>query len=74
MALFVGISLGAFWLRCFKDQLNHLGIFEAGNDFDLATAVFKDLDIEVEDAFESLHSGHGSLALCGALVTPAGLG
>ena len=57
-----------------KDQLNHLGIFDAGNDFDLATAVFTDLNIDVQEAFESLHPGHGSLALCGALVTPAGIG
>ena len=82
------VAIGTVWwyqswcfvlevLKVFKvltDQLNYLGIFEAGNDFDLATAVFKDLDIEVEDAFESLHPGHGSLALCGALVTPAGIG
>ena len=74
LALFGGISLGRLLLEVFKHQLNYLGIFGAGNDFDLATAVFKDLDIEVEDAFESLHPGHGSLALCGALVTPAGIG
>ena len=73
MALFGGISLGRFLLKVFKDQLNHLGIFDAGNDFDLATAVFTDLNIDVQDAFESLHPGHGSLALCGALVTPTPL-
>ena len=36
--------------------------------------MFTDLNIDVQDAFESLHPGHGSLALCGALVTPAGIG
>ncbi len=36
--------------------------------------MFTDLDIDVQEAFESLHPGHGSLALCGALVTPAGIG
>ena len=61
-------------LEVFKDQLNHLGIFEAGNDFDLAMAVFTDLNIDVQDALESLHPGHGSLALCGARVTQAGIG
>ena len=42
------MAIGAFWrhqswcfvLEVFKDQLNHLGIFDAGNDFGLATAVF----------------------------------
>ena len=76
------MAIGAFWrhqswcfvLEVFKDQLNHLGIFDAGNDFDQATAVFTDLDIDVQDAFGSLHLGHGSLAVCGTLVTPAGIG
>ena len=36
--------------------------------------MFTDLNIDVEDTFESLHPGHRSLALCGALVTPAGIG
>ena len=59
-------------LEVFKDQLNHLGIIEAGNNFDLATAVLTDRNIDIEDAFESLHLGHGWLALCGPTVTPAG--
>ena len=40
----------------------------------MATAVFTAHNIDVEDAFESLHPGHDSLTLCGALVTPAGIG
>ena len=32
-----------------------------------------DRNIDVENAFESLYSGHGRLALCGAVVTPAGI-
>lgn len=39
-----------------------------------SNAVFTDRNIDVKDAFESLHLGHGSLALCGALVTPVGIG
>ena len=35
LALFGGISLGRLLLEVLKDQLNHLGIFDAANDFDL---------------------------------------
>ena len=34
IGLFGGISLGRFLLEVLKDQLTHLGIFDAGNDFD----------------------------------------
>ena len=39
-------------LEVFKGQLNHLGILDAGNDLDLATAVSKDRNIDVDDALD----------------------
>ena len=39
-----------------KDQLNYLGIFDAGNDFDLAMAVFTDLNIDVQDSLWQWHN------------------
>jgi len=53
------VAIRAVWWRqtgrfLLKHQLNRLGIFAAGNDFDLTTAVFTDRNIDVDDAFESL--------------------
>jgi hypothetical protein len=48
------IRRASFLLEVFKYLLNHLGIFDAGNDFDLPTAVFADFDINIEDALETL--------------------
>ena len=68
------IRLGCFLLKMLKDLLNHLGIFDTGNHFDLTAAVLADFDIDVEDALESLHPGHGAVSLCGTLVLPVGIG
>jgi hypothetical protein len=73
LALFGGISIGRFLLEVFKHQLNHLGVFDAGNDVDLATAVFKGLNIDVENALESPHPHHGSLRCAGLLPRLAGV-
>lgn len=67
------IRRACFLLEVFEYLLNNLGIFDAGNDFDLPTAVLADFDINIEDALETLHPGHGAMALCGALVTPVGI-
>ena len=45
-----------FLLEVFKDQLNHHGIFDAGNNFHLATAVFTDLNIDVQDSLSQWHN------------------
>ena len=45
-------SLSRFLL---KNLLNHLGIFDTSNHFDLAAAVLADFDIDVEDSFLALH-------------------
>ena len=41
-----------------QDLLDHGRVFDACNDFDVATAVFTLLDINVEDTLEPLHPGH----------------
>ena len=54
------VAIGTVWwhqswcfvLEVFKGQLNHLGILDAGNDLDLATAVSKDRNIDVDDALD----------------------
>ena len=69
-----GIRLGGFLLKVFKNLLNDLGVFDAGNHFDLATTVFADFDIDIEYSLQSLHPGHGSMALCRTLVSPVCIG
>ena len=71
--LFGSVNLSGFLPEVIKNQLNHLRVFNACNHFDLATAVFTDLDVDVENTLESLHPGHSAVALCGALVTPASI-
>ena len=46
-----------------QDLLDHGRVFDACNDFDVATAVFTLLDINVEDTLEPLHPGHRITAL-----------
>ena len=69
-----GIRFGRFLLQVLEDLLNHLRILDTGNNLNLATAVFADLDVDVEHSFEALHPGHSAMALCGAFVTPVGIG
>ena len=51
--LFGGISLGRLLLEVLKYQL---GIFDAGNDFDWTTAVFTDLNVDVQDSLLQWHN------------------
>ena len=64
--LFGCVRLGHFLLKVFEHLLNHLGSFDAGNDFNLAAAVFADLDVDIKDTLETLYPSHGTMALCGA--------
>ena len=65
-----GIRLGRFLLKVLENLLNDLGVLDAGNDLDVTAAVFADLNIDAENSLKSLHPGHGSMALSGALVEP----
>ncbi len=40
-----GISIGRFLLKMFENLLNHLGIFDAGNDIDLTSAALADFNV-----------------------------
>ena len=66
--------LGGFLLQVPENLLNDLGVLDAGNHFDLTAAVFTDFDIDIENSFQSLHPGHGTMSLCGTLVLPIGIG
>lgn len=62
------VDLSCFMLQVFKDQLDHLRIFDADNHFDVTAAVFAELDINIEHSFEALHLGHGLMPLCRAIM------
>jgi len=47
---------------------------DAGNDFDLAAAVFADLDVDIENSFEALHPGHGPVPFRWTFIVPVGAG
>ena len=67
-----GIRLCRFLLKMLENLLNDLRILNTGNDFDLTATVLTNFDVDIEDSFESLHPGHGSVSLLGALVEPVG--
>ena len=64
------IRLGCFLLQVLEDVLNDLRVFDTGNHLDLTTAVFADFNVDVEDALEPLHPGHGAMSFLGHLIGP----
>ena len=60
------LSHGWLWLpREHEDRGDDIGIFDAGDDAQRATALGAGLDVDGEDAFQALHRGHGGKGLIG---------
>ena len=47
----------------FQDLFDHGSIFDTSNNFDVATAAFALLNVDIENALEPLHPGHRIAAL-----------
>ena len=69
-----GIAINCFLLEMFEDLPNYRWVFNAANDFDVTTAVLTDFDVDIEDAFESLHPAHSAMPFIGTFVEPAFIG
>lgn len=68
------IGFDRLLLKVPEDPFNHHGVFDTGNHFDLTAAVFADFNVDIEYPFESLHRGHGTMALFATLIVPVGIG